>query len=228
MVRAFVLAALVVSSTGCGLISSDVGDFDLTLPEKKFTVDTAQWMLTTDSTFPTVPCAGMESVCSAAVMQACGDEACFGSCDGTNCKAVVVVGLWTGVNLLDEKPELQTINDQPLIDVTIDDITYDVTENTLNVDTPEMVLYVAPISAMDPGNPSARPVGTIASVPAGAEVSGQVNLTPQGRADLREFMNDFRTPFNIIVGTEVEINAGDPVPDGKLTAVVNVSAHAGL
>ncbi len=228
MVRALLLAVFVTTASGCGLISSDVGDFDLSLPEKKFTVDSAQWGLTMDPNFPTIPCAGMEGVCSAAVMQACGDETCFGSCDGTNCKATIVVGLWTGVNLLDEKPELQTIDDQPLIDVTITDITYEVTENTMNIDTPEMTIYVAPITAMTPGNPSARPVGTIASVPAGAELTGQVNLTPEGRADLREFMNDFRTPFNIIVGTEVDIEAGDEVPSGKLEAVVNVSAHAGI
>lgn len=228
MLRCLFVAVLVTTAAGCGLISSDVGDFDLTLPEKRFTVDSAQWDLTGDATFPTIPCAGMETVCSAAVMEACGDETCFGTCDGTNCRATIVVGLWTGVNLLDEKPELQTIDEQPLIDVTIDDITYTIEDNTLNVATPELTIYVAPITVMSPGSPSAREVGTIASIPAGAEVSGKVNLSPEGRADLREFMNDFRTPFNIIVGTEIDIQAGDAVPNGRLDAVVNVSAHAGL
>jgi len=227
MLRVLLLAVFMTTASGCGLIASDVGDFNLDLPEKKFTVDASQWGLSS-STFPAIPCAGMKGICSAAVMAECTAAACFGSCDGTNCKADIVVGLWTSVNLLDEKPELQTIDEQPLIDVTIDAITYSITENTMTVETPEMVVYVAPITAMTPGNPSARPVGTIAPVPAGAELSGSVNLTVEGRADLREFMNDFRTPFNIIVGTEVEINANDPVPDGKLTAVVNVSAHAGL
>ena len=32
---------------GCGLISSDVTNFDLTLPDKKFTIDASNWKVDT-------------------------------------------------------------------------------------------------------------------------------------------------------------------------------------
>ena len=131
---------------GCGLISSDVTDFDLTLPDKTFTVDTASWQLNGVDTFTSTDCSSQMGVCAAAAQQACKQGQCFGSCDADTqtCDLQVLVSLWQMVDLLSEKPELQTINDQPLVGVTIDSVDYEVTENTLNVDTPEMKMYVAP------------------------------------------------------------------------------------
>src|SRR5215218_7176763 len=107
------------------------------------------------------------------------------------------------IDLLSEKPELQSINDEPVIKVTIDSVTYEVNLNTLNVDTPAMEVYVAPMSVMDPNDPMAKHVGTIPSVAA-----GQTVLTPQamtftsgGKAELVSIMSTFKTPFNLIVGS---------------------------
>ena len=41
-------------------------------------------------------------------------------------------------------------------------------------------------------------------------------------------MSTYKNPFNIIVGSDLRIEAGDPVPTGKLDAVVQIKAHAGL
>lgn len=228
---AFFLAALAaLALTGCGLVSTDVADFDLSMPERSFTIDSAQWGLTSDATFPAVDCSTPGSnVCSAAVMAACNSSTCFGSCDGTNCQATVLVALWRDVNLYEEKPELKSINDQPLLDVTIDRMQYDVAENTMNVQMPEFTMYVAPMAVMSPGDPQAEPIGSITSLSPGATlIDAEVNLTPEGRASLRQFMGDYKTTFNIIVAAEVVIQAGDPVPSGRIEAKLRVDAHAGI
>jgi hypothetical protein len=229
MLRLALAAMLGVAATGCGLIDSNITDFDLSVPNKTFSVDTAQWDLTSDSEMPAIACSGMPGVCSAGISQACGAEFCFGSCDGTNCKALIAVSLFTPINLYDEKPELQTIDDQPLVTVTVNRVAYDVTENTLSIDTPELTVYVAPANAVTTGDPQARAIGTVASIPAMTQLTdAEVNLTPEGRDTLRQYMKDYKTPFNILVGTSVELSAGDPIPAGKLTVVVRVAASAGI
>jgi hypothetical protein len=224
---AALIAASVLGLGGCGLIDSDITDFNLSINDKTFTVDTAQWELADQSTFPEVDCSVMD-VCSAAVMQSCMSDNCFGSCDGQNCQALILVSLWVEIDLLDEHPELEEIDN--IVSVTINRVEYEISENTLTIDTPVMTLYVAPATVMSPGDPQAQEIGTIAPVTAGMPTTEplEVNLTPEGRDNLREFMSQYRTPFNIIVGSEVEIMAGDPIPMGRLEANVRVTATAGL
>lgn len=226
------LAALVLVS-GCGLISSDVTNFDLTLPDKDFTIDASGWMVdgAKAQTYLSTSCASAPSICGSAAMQACA-KGCTGSCDSSThtCDLALDVGLYQAVDLVKEKPELQQINDQPVIKVTIDSVTYEVTANTLNVATPPMTIYVAPSSVMDPKDPMAKAIGTIAAVPAMTTTTAPQAMTysDTGKADLINIMSTFKSPFNIIVGATLTLKAGDPVPTGKLDAVVHVKAHAGI
>ena len=218
--------------TSCGLISSDVTNFDLTLPDKKFTIDTGGWQVdsTVANTFLSTKCSAMPSVCSSTVQLAC-KMGCSGSCStaGT-CDLSLDVSLSQPVDLVMEKPELKTINDEPVIKVTIDSVTYEVTTNTLNVDTPEVTVYVAPMSVIKPTDPMAKPIGTIAPVPAGQTTTGPqpIMFTPTGKADLVNIMSTFKTPFNVLVGSSLVVKSGQPVPTGKLDAVVHIKGHAGL
>lgn len=218
--------------SGCGLISSDVTNFDLTLPEKQFTIDADGWQIDqqqADALLGT-SCAGAPDVCATAAMQAC-QEGCTGSCSATTqtCELALDVRLYRSIDLLTEKPELKSIDDEPLIKVTIDSVTYEVTGNTLDIDTPALTVYVAPISVMDPTDPQAKAIGTIDPVPAGILVTSKdLTFTATGRADLIAAMNNFKTPFNVIVGSTLVIAEGTPVPAGKLEAVVRIKAHAGL
>jgi hypothetical protein len=231
-IKRFALLGFVsVAFVGCGLIDPDIADFDLSLPEKDIVVDTSQWQLTSDSTLPPVDCSQSAGVCSLGVTEVCGAEGvCFGTCNGNQeCDVKVLVNLWHPFDLAKEKPELEEIEGKPLVSVSIKQIDYKVTENTLNVDSPEMTVYVAPGSVMSPGDPQAQAVGTIAVVPAGTTIEeGDVVLTDGGREILAGFMKQYSVPFNVIIGAEVDISPGDTVPTGKLTAVVLVSAVAGL
>jgi hypothetical protein len=227
-----VTAAVIGAGSGCGLISSDVTNFDLTLPEKQFTIDADGWQLDAKQAeaLLSTSCAGAPEVCATAAEQACQDG-CSGSCSDTTqqCELALAVSLYRSIDLLNERPELKAIDDEPLIKVTIDSITYEITSNTLNFDTPALTVYVAPTSVMDPADPQATPIGTIEPVPAGILVTPKdLTFTATGRADLIAAMNNFRSPFNIIVGSTLVVDGDSPVPAGKLDAVVRIRAHAGL
>ena len=225
---------LVLAGTGCGLIDSDVTNFDLTLPDKKFTIDASGWQVDQQAamTYLSTSCASMPTLCGTAAMQACGPDDCSGSCSTTTntCELALEVSLYQKIDLLTEKPELKSINDEPVIKVTLDSVTYEVTTNTLNVATPEMTVYVAPISVMEPSDPLAKPIGTIPPVAANTTIltPAPIMFTAAGRAELINAMSTFKTPFNIIVGSTLVVRQGQPVPTGKLDAVVHITGHAGL
>lgn len=228
----FPIAAVILAS-GCGLISSDVTNFDLTLPDKNFSVDADSWDITNDEAQPLLQtsCSSNPGICSTAAQTACPMN-CDGECNATSqtCDLALSVSLYQNVDLLAEKPELQQINDEPVIKVTIDSVTWEVGSNTLNTDTPPLTLFVAPMSVMDPTSPEARPIGTISGVAAGEVTDGEqpLEFTPSGKADLVAAMSTFKTPFNIIVGSTITLTSGQSVPQGRLDAVVHVKGHAGL
>jgi hypothetical protein len=223
------LGLMVVASTGCGLISSDVADFDLTLPDKTFSIDTSGWQVdqTRAQALLNTSCAAAPSVCDTAAQAAC-DMNCSGTCNASQrCELQLDVALYKTIDLVMEKPELKTINDQPVIKVTIDSVNYAVTSNTLNVATPEITLYVAPASVMDPK--MGTPIATIPPVEAGATVpSTPVMFTDAGKAQLVSTMSTYKTPFNVLVGSTLTVTAGQMIPEGKLDAVIKIRAHAGL
>jgi hypothetical protein len=227
------LLAVVLSS--CGLIESDVTNFDLTLPDKQFSVDASGWNVNQQAadSFLAMSCSSSPMICSSAAAQACPMN-CNGRC-GTQsrCELELNISAYKGIDLITEKPELKTINEKPVIKVEISSVRYAVPANTLNVETPELGVYVAPITVMDPKDPMAKQIGVIAAVPAGATIATRdMVYTMDGKQILVDTMSTFKNPFNIIVGTSKEnpivIKSGQMVPMGKLDAVVQISAQAGL
>lgn len=221
---------------GCGLISSDVTDFNLMLPDKKFTIDASGWQVDanknpfSNGTLASVPCSSMPSVCGMAVAQACSSD-CSSTCDtaANSCQLSLDVNRQLSVNLLMEQPDLMTINDQPVIKVSIDSVTYAVTSNSLNVDTPVIDVYVAPVSAIKPTDPQAKLVGTIPAIRAMTTSDFQaLEFTPTGKAELVNIMSKFKTPFNVLVASHLMVRAGQMLPTGKLEAAVRIRGHAGL
>ena len=226
MLGAFVAVAV----SGCGLISSDVTDFNLDLPPKMFTIDTASWNVDQQMAMAVLntPCSA-SSQCMMAAEAACAMD-CSGTCNmQMRCAINLDVGLHTSIDLLKEKPELQQINDKAFIEVTIDGLTYTVATNSLNVATPEIAVYVAPMSVMDPKDPMAKQIGTIPPVPAMTTVT-EMNMmfTADGRTNLKTAMGNFKTPFNIIVGSTLTMTSGMAIPSGRLDSVIRVRAHAGI
>lgn len=223
------LAALLGAS--CGLISSDITDFPLALPKKAFSVDTASWMISSsvqmNGTFPSVACPPAD--CAAAAAMFCDNGGCTADCAADQtCTAHVSISIFQMFDLANEAEELATIDQMAVISVTVDAIAFEIEANTLNVATPPLTVYIAPIGVTDPSDNRAEAIGTILSIPAGFTGTGQVDVTATGELTLERYMSDFRTPFIIIVGGTADIVAGSPVPSGMLTGNVTVTAHAGL
>ena len=230
VLSAWALVALVAPSSACGLIDSDITNFDLALPNKQFTIDASRWGLVDADQLVNQACTTSPDPCAAAAQQACAEGSCLAMCDATTstCDLTLFVSLFNEIDLQTEKPELQTIQNQPVLDVTVDSIKWEVTANTLNVDTPEMVVYVAPSTVMTP-DARAKRVGTVPPVPAGTTQPGtDITFDPMGKAHLAEFMGDYKTPFNIIVGSSLLVEQGDTIPAGAVTVRVSVEAHAGI
>jgi hypothetical protein len=228
--RSFAVLALLM--TGCGLVNPDVTNFDLYIKDKEFTVDTAQWNLQGVDSFTSMDCS-QQDFCAAAVEQAqvCEPGQCFGRCapDTHTCELQVVLQLWQTVDMSSDNPEINTVANEPVVQVSIDNIAYQVVENTMNVETPIFTVFAAPSTIMSTGDPEADAVGQIPPVPPDTLVpETDITIDQNGQDALASKMGDYMTPFNVIVGAEIDIGQGDPVPQGKLTAVVRVRAHAGL
>ena len=103
------LGLLVAASAGCSsLVDPNVADFDLTLPEKRFSIDTAGWQIDEQQaqSYLGQDCSSAPTFCSAAAEAVC-EASCTGTCNASKrCELVLDVGLYKAVNLVDEKPEL--------------------------------------------------------------------------------------------------------------------------
>jgi hypothetical protein len=230
MSRWILYTVMAIALCGCGVIDPNITRFALRLPERMFTMDTDQWQLSSSgAVFPDVPCGQDPTVCEAQVESLCGSDQCTAQCVAGSCQMIVQVTLWRMVDLYEENPELKTINEQPLVDVDIESVHYEVTENTMNIDTPALTLYMAPASVMDASDSAARAVGVIPPIGAGsAQDKTDVMVSPEHEQALEDFMRDYQTPFNLIVSADITVEAGDPVPMGRITADVGVDATAGI
>jgi hypothetical protein len=225
---ALAVALLSLSTASCGLIDSDVTDFNLKLPEKSFNVDTADWMLSVQGeTMPSIACPPAD--CTAAADMFCAGGTCTSDCDpGAHCAAHVPVSVSQPFDLAHESPELQTIDSQAAISVTVETVTFKVSENTMNVATPPLDLYMAPQGVLDAMSAEAVHIGSVESVAPGQTGPVPIDFTVEGKAAMEMFMSAYQTPFTVIVAGSVTMSAGAPVPQGKLSGVVSVTAHAGL
>jgi hypothetical protein len=231
MRRTVVLLAVALAPAGCGLISSDITDVDLSLPNKTYTVDSASFDVSGDpGPILSMSCTPSSGACELAAEQVCPEGQCAGACGAAGtCDLIIPVHPYTTVDLAAEKPELAEIDSASLVDVTIDTITYAVAENTLDRATPPLVLYVAPATVMTPDDQAAVAIGTIPSVEAGRTVTTTpLELTGAGRARLVDAMEDFRTPFNVLVAADIVLSEGDTIPTGRMTTTLSITAHAGI
>jgi hypothetical protein len=221
----------VIALSGCSLISSNATTYDLDLPAQTFSVDASGWQVQTASIndYLAKACSPSSTLCASAANAACPMN-CTGSCDMTQqtCDLGLDIALHQTVDLLSEKPELKSIDGATtVLQVTVDSVDYEVTANSLSIDTPPLTVYVAPMSVMDPKDALAKMVGTIEVVPAGTTVlATAMRFTADGQATLSATLADFKNPFNIIVGGTLLLAHGDEVPRGKLDASVHVRAHA--
>lgn len=223
--------AVAIAASGCGLISEDVADFPIAL-EKSFTIDTGSYQIDQSAaeSIDTVQCGGQPQACDTAAMAACPDN-CSGRCAASNtCELDIDASMYQLVDLVNDQSSLKALDDKSVIEVEIDTVSYVVSMNTLNVATPEMTVFIAPMSVMEIDGDGAKQIGTIPSIPAGSIVTEerQIEFTATGRADLIATMRNFKTPFNILIGATLTVTGSTPVPMGTMNAKVRIKGHAGV
>jgi hypothetical protein len=205
-------ALLLVAAAGCGLISSDVTKLTFDLPTKHYT-----FAAPTVAT-PQVPC-GALCVPMQGVQLAC---------DNNVCAAKVPFTKYNTMDLRKEVPQLMSVSNQSLADITLSSISYKVT-NTTHVALPDIKIYLAPEGVTDPNDASAQLFGTVPGVPAGMDASGEVVKEPGADDLFIMYGHSFGTPFNFIATTTIVIPSGtqpggmvDVTIDGKVSAKLSL------
>lgn len=181
---------------------------------------------------PEIPCSAGDDPCPSL-----GSEF---SCDLTSqlCQARVSFELVSVTDLANEVPELETVGSYNFTTVRLDYIHMRVLENTFSVATPPVDVFVAPettvtlyVSGSSPPtlSPGVEAVGRVPSIPAG--VSGhieEVQLTAGGSAAITNYCRTPQIPFNLFVASEIVVQGGDPIPQGKLVLQVDSAATVSL
>lgn len=107
------------------------------------------------------------------------------------------------------------------------EVGYDVTQNTLTVPTEPIEVFWGPdgATAIDPAL-GVRPFGTVPSIAAGQTVMGQLQLDAAGVAELSDYLVDSGQRVRFFARTTVDLDPGDPFPEGSLRVNVNATIRA--
>ncbi len=238
----FLLASILVlfGATGCGLVDDGASSVDLSSLQKQFSIDTTAWSVNSTSAVALInkACnpAAVPDACAieAASLATCKVNTCTAACSkvSSQCELSLRIELWRSVNLASEVPALEMALNSAMVtslEVALDDLTYQVSENALNIDTPSLFVYVAPATVMRPSGEGAVRIAEIPSVPAVTELSARgVTFLPGGKEILRRRLSDFQVPFNLLVASDLIVDAETPIPTGRLNASLIVEGSAGF
>jgi hypothetical protein len=235
------LAAL-AGGGACSLFGSDLLSWDFDLPEKAFTVDTNNFVPAAikqlqPATMPIINCPTIDC-CTGLSATDCST---FGfACLTGACVAKPKVELSNPINLSQEVPQLQQVaSDIPsFAHVTLKRLYLSSYTNTLNYDTPEILIYLCPEAAtsvedVDQGGAAlCQQLGTLAPIAAGtscsASCTADVQLTANGAQVFETFVKNFRQTFKIFAVASSEFDPGDPIPSGQFTATVTGKITASM
>jgi hypothetical protein len=110
--------------------------------------------------------------------------------------------------------------------IEIESVSYSVSPNTLTVALPPTTVLWGPASATETST-NLMPVGTIPMIPAMMPSMGMMNIDANGSAALGDYIAH-TTPRQVrfFARTSVDLNPGDPFPDGMAHITVNVRVRA--
>lgn len=219
MRRVLIASLLALAAAGCDkLISSDVTETPFALPPRMYSFDSSAFAVPGGITGE-VPCGAGQLVtdcCNPPVGPAPDCAATPIACEQNEngmdvCTATVTVSQSQMMNLGQEVSELAPYSG--VVNIKIKRISYEVTANTLNIDLPDVILYLAPQGVTSPSDPSAMKFGTMPAIPAMMQVAGDVILTSNAAQVLKTFTQDIRTPFTFIAATTLKVTHS---PTGKI------------
>src|SRR5262249_17969187 len=143
--------------------------------------------------------------CSASMY--CPGGSCTTDCEaGTHqCQAHVPASLTNDYDLSKDASEYAQFASLGIVNVGIDAVYFNITQNTLTVTTPQLSVYAGPQTIHAPTDPGAQLIGTIPSVQRGQ--TGRVNVvfSGNGQATIKMFMDNFKTPFRVLVAGDIVV-----------------------
>jgi hypothetical protein len=227
-----VVSVATLGALGCGLISSDVTKVSFNLPMKTYTFDSASFGVPAGNTVA-VACGG-----ASPIQDCCNPPAPLPSpscsaqrtvpCESAVCTLHQVVSIPQPIDFKKEVPQLASVSDQHLANMSFESLNYAVTSNTLNVAVPQLQLYLAPGTVTMLPSDQAVPFGTVDMIPAGQTPSGSITKADDADATFARFGSDLTAPFNILIGTTIVVPSGSPTPTGRVSVAVTGSFAAKL
>jgi hypothetical protein len=227
LISASLLVPLLVVGAGCGLISSDVATIRFSLPTRMYSFDSASFNVPAGLSVD-IPCGDGQVIndCCNPPAGLPGPDctttqiACEQNESGTNvCTATAPVSQSQTINLGQEVQKLNSFTG--LVSIKINRITYQVTANTLNINVPDIILYLAPAGVTDPKD--GMKFGTLPAIAAGDTPTGDVILEANAAQVLATYTTNIQAPFNFIAATTVKVSHAptgriDLKIDGELAA----------
>lgn len=232
--RRISLCVALILFSGCGLINAldKLKNITFMLPKRMYSVSTDDptWKAPPAGGIPAVPC-GPGGLVADCCMPAPGTMLdCVRSplvCAENKCALKFLFEQVKLVDLAMEVPSLAQFKGQIFSQVLLKEINLEL-DNQMNVATPPVGLYVAPMNVMTAADPNAKKLATLPSKPAGFKGPVTVPLDDAAQQAFSAFAKDFQTPFNIILSTDILVKSGDPVPMGKIDLTVSGTVQAGL
>ena len=229
MRRLVVAWLLALASGGCGLISSDVTETKFDLPSRSYSFDSAAFNVPTGFSQP-IPCGPTQIVmdcCNPPIGAApdCNANkiACEQDENGMDvCTVTVLVSQSQMMNLGQEVSSLNSFTGY--VNITIKRISYKVDVNTLNLNVPDVTLYLAPAGVTDTMN-GAMVFGTLPAIAAGTTPMGDVVLNRNAEAVVKTYTSNIQNPFNFIAETKVKVSKS---PTGKIDLTISGQLAASL
>jgi hypothetical protein len=218
------------SVLGCGLISTDVTKVTFDLPMKTYTFDSASFGVPAGNSAP-IPCGAAPFVTDCCnplgVSAGCNAQRSV-KCEAAVCTLHQVVSIPQTVDFKKEVPQLASVSNQHLANLSFQALNYTVTANTLNVAVPPLQLYLAPGSVTTLPSDQAVLFGTVDMIPAGQTPSGSIKKEADADATFARFGADLSAPFNILIGTTIVVPSGTPTPTGRVSVAVTGTFAAKL
>lgn len=223
--RALLFLFLVASSL---LVASCDGTISVTFATgpQEFEVSTTAFALPTElrdgSTIASVPC-GPTGMCppSAEVTLECVADVC----DPAPRTLSAPVGSVLDVDVL--LAETRDVGLRTVDSYAIERVTYDIQLNTMTVPLGEVIVFWGPEAAttIDPAL-GVRRLGTVPSIGAGQTGIGDLVIDGVGAGELSDYLVSRGTRVRFFAQTTVDLDPGDPFPDGSVRVAVNATIRA--
>jgi len=226
---ALATAAPLPFAASCGLISSDLATVSFDLPPKTYTFDSGQgdWKGGMSSAFamvPTIGCSADADCCSPQISAAGIDCTSTLVCDAPTASCAFAVDVQSPPQMIDLKNEgglPSSLSSQSVLDISVTKLTYDVSQNSLNIDLPPIDLFLGPQGTTKVTDPGVTQFATVPAIPHGTILTnGNIPLEPAANGVFANIGMHLGTPFVFLAKTRVVVPGGTAAPAGALTLTV--------